>query len=93
MSLLRPVFVVQVMTVSDPMTSNVSLKEPMGFKILHLFCPQWSYHVSKGHLVIEDKKAVPVKQVSKKFLLNSDYRFRNRISFFLRSARHAWYNG
>ena len=63
MSPLRPAYVVQVMIVSDLMTSNVSLKEPMDFKILHLYCPQWSFHVSKGHLVIEDKKAVQVKQV------------------------------
>ena len=63
MSPLKLAYVVQVMIVSDQMTSNVSLKEPMDFKILHLYCPQWSYHVSKGHLVIEDKKAVQVKQV------------------------------
>ena len=63
MSPLKLAYVVQVMIVSDQMTSNVSLKEPMDFKILHLYCPQWSSHVSKGHLVIEDKKAVQVNQV------------------------------
>ena len=63
MSPLRRAYAVQVMIVSDLMISSVSLKEQMDFKILHLYCPQWSFHVNKDHLVIEDKKAVQVKQV------------------------------